>query len=165
MRYAVLNNTSGAAGNVENVAVAEAPLNDGWIELAENSDIAIGWMYDGAEFTFTAPPQSTAEQYIGSMKVLVNAITVQRFVGFKNTPALFRVECSLPINDTFAVPLAGLFGAQGKTFMFEFENGIAERQVVFEVSGEWVVTEDQINAHLSQGQHFQFDGLNISIAE
>lgn len=106
-----------------------------------------------------------AHQYIGTMRVLVNGTETPRFIGTKNIPARFRVECSLPINDSFAVPLDGLFGAQGRTYMFEFVDGIAEREVVFDVSGEWMVTEEQINAHLATDQHFQFAGVKISIAE
>lgn len=109
-------------------------------------------------------PQQTT-QYVGTMAVSVNGQIVPRFVGNKNTPAVFRVECSYPLNDIFAVPLAGLFGAQGKTFMFEFVDGVAEREVTFDVSGEWVVTEEQINAHLPTDQQFSFPGINISIGE
>lgn len=104
-------------------------------------------------------------QYIGTMAVSVNGQALPRFVGTRNVPALFRVECSIPLNDTFAVPLAGLFASPGKTFMFEFVDGVAEREVTFDVSGEWVVTEEQINAHLPADQRFSFTGLNISIGE
>lgn len=109
--------------------------------------------------------QSEAVKYIGSMTVSVDGQILPRFVGTKGLPSTFRVECSQPLNDTFAVPLAGLFGAQGKTFMFEFVDGVAEREVTFDVSGEWVVTEEQINAHLPTDQSFSFNGLNISIGE
>lgn len=103
--------------------------------------------------------------YVGQMSVQVNGSTASRFVGQRAVPAVFRVECSLPLTDSFAVPLAGLFGAQGKTFMFDFLDGVAEREVVFDVSGEWVVTEEQINAQLPAEQRFSFAGLNISIGE
>lgn len=105
------------------------------------------------------------QQYIGTMTVSVNGETLPRFVGSKGVSSTFRVECSLPLNDVFAVPLAGLFGAQGKTFMFEFVDGVAEREVVFDASGEWIVTEAQINAHLPAESRFSFPGLNISIGE
>lgn len=105
-------------------------------------------------------PGAAASQYAGSMSV-----SVERIVGTVNQPILFRVECSLPLNDTFAVPLEGLFGAQGKTVSLTFENGIAERDVLFDVSGEWRITETQINAHLPFGSQFRFAGLSISITE
>lgn len=99
-------------------------------------------------------------QYAGNMSV-----ETERIIGTVNTPIPFRVQCSLPINDTFAVPLEGLFGAQGKTVSLTFENGIAERDVLFDVSGEWRITEAQINAHLPFGSQFRFAGLSISITE
>ncbi|WP_337840522.1 hypothetical protein [Rheinheimera sp.] len=103
--------------------------------------------------------------YSGTMTVQVNGHATARFVGTRNTPATFRVECSLPITDKFAVPLAGQFGALGRTYEFEFVDGVAERDIVFDVSGEWSVSEEQINAHLPSGQQFQFGGLHISITE
>lgn len=118
-------------------------------------------LYRPNRTTQVVPPKV----YVGLMNVQVNGSSTSRFVGKRAVPSVFRVECSLPITDSFAVPLAGLFGAQGKTFMFDFVDGIAEREVVFDVSGEWVVTEEQINAHLPADERFSFVGLSISIGE
>lgn len=106
-----------------------------------------------------------APGYFGEMTVQVNGEPCSRFVGMKGESATYRIECSKPISDRFAVPLQGLFGAQGKTLMFEFVDGVAEREVVFDVSGEWEVKESQINVHLPENSQFKFAGLFISIAE
>ena len=126
----------------------------------------IGKQWNGTAFVQAdSTEQSATSNYIGTMTVTVNGSSAPRFVGQRNVAASFTVECSPPITDTFAVPLAGLFGAQGKTFIFEFVDGVAEREVVFDASGEWIVTEEQINAHLPAEQRFSFPGLNISIGE
>ncbi|MCU7974870.1 hypothetical protein L5M43_06200 [Shewanella sp. SW36] len=98
--------------------------------------------------------------YAGNMSV-----ENERIIGTVNTPIPFKVQCSLPINDSFAVPLEGLFGAIGRTVSLTFIDGVAERDVLFDVSGEWRITESQINAHLPFGSQFRFSGLAISITE
>ena len=104
-------------------------------------------------------------QHIGSMSVTVNGGDATRHIATVGAADTYRIECSLPVTDTFAVPLAGLLGAKGKTLMFEFVDGVAEREFTFSESGEWEVTEVQINKHLEHGQHFSFSGLNISVGE
>lgn len=104
-------------------------------------------------------------QYIGAMSVTVNGVSASRHVAVVGVADNYRIECSLPITDSFAVPLAGLIGANGKTLMFNFLDGVAERDFAFSESGEWEVTEQQINKHLPEGQHFEFSGLHISVGE
>ncbi len=106
-----------------------------------------------------------SEQFIGSMLVTVNGDSVSRHEATAGQEDTYRIECSLPITDTFRVPLEGMLGAKGKTLIFEFVDGVAERQYIFAESGEWVVAEAQINKHLPHGQQFSFSGLHISVGE
>lgn len=110
-------------------------------------------------------PQSVTSEHVGSMTVLVDGVATDRAVIIAGQSATVRVECSIPLNDSFAVPIAGLFGAHGRTLQFEFIDGVAERVVSFPVSGEWVCTEDQINANLPPGQQWQFVGIKFSVTE
>lgn len=105
------------------------------------------------------------DPYAGSMSLTIDGQAKSRHVATVGVANTYRIECSLPITDSFAVPLEGLFGAKGRTIMFEFVNGIAERSITFTESGEWVVNEEQINKHLPTGNHFRFSGLNLSVAE
>lgn len=108
---------------------------------------------------------STAPGFIGSMSAIVNGAAADRISTPVGQPVTVRVECSMPITDTFNVPLVGLFGAPGKTLAFNFVDGVAERAVTFTASGEWEATEDSINLHLPPGQKFRFAGLKISVSE
>jgi len=111
---------------------------------------------------------NVVDPYAGSMSVTIDGQSKTRHVAQINVPNTYRIECSLPITDSFAVPLEGLLGAKGKTVMFEFVDGVAEREITFtdrDGSGEREVTEAQINKHLPVGQHFRFSGLNLSVAE
>jgi len=107
----------------------------------------------------------TVSPHIGTMTLTIDGDSKQRHVALVNTPNTYRIECSVPVTDSFAVPLEGLLGAKGKTVLFEFVDGVAERAITFAESGEWEVTEAQINKHLPTGQHFKFAGINISVAE
>jgi hypothetical protein len=53
-RYAII-----ADGKVANVAVAESPLAENWIEAP--AQVAPGWFYDGASFTPPPPPEPQPE--------------------------------------------------------------------------------------------------------
>ncbi|WRH62028.1 MAG: hypothetical protein RSE12_16900 [Fuscovulum sp.] len=51
MRYAIIEN-----GIVANIALADAPLAENWIELPEDSEAQIGWTYARKKFTAPPPP-------------------------------------------------------------------------------------------------------------
>lgn len=122
-------------------------------------------MIDSAGGVLESYWEEHTEPYIGSMSVTVDGQPKPRHVATAGVENTYRIECSLPITDNFAVPLEGLLGAKGRTVMFDFINGIAERAITFTESGEWTVTEEQINKHLPIGQRFRFAGLNLSVAE
>ena len=52
-RYAILNNETGAAGVVLNIAIAEEALHPGWISNPP-TDVGVGHFYDG-NGNYTAP--------------------------------------------------------------------------------------------------------------
>lgn len=136
-----------------------------WVEVAKPNQGQRYRFQDAAGGMVESYWSEQVSQYIGTMSVTVNGSSVQRHVANTGVADIYRIECSLPITDSFAVPLEGLFGAKGRTIMFEFVNGIAERSIAFTESGEWVVNEEQINKHLPTGNHFRFSGLNLSVAE
>lgn len=98
--------------------------------------------------------------YLGTM-----AVEQSRLVANVGIPFVVKVTSDIPITDNFAVPLTGIFGSEGRTIELAFVNGVAERELTFEKSGEWQVTENEINAYLPAGKKFMFDGLIISVAE
>lgn len=51
MHYAIIER-----GEVGNIAVADSPLADNWIELPEG--VGIGWAYDGTNFHAPASPDA-----------------------------------------------------------------------------------------------------------
>lgn len=73
-RYAVLDNETGASGKVTNIAVAETPMNDGWIPNPP-AQVQIGWLYDGSQYT--AP----LIFYISNPQITANGQPLQLFAG------------------------------------------------------------------------------------
>ena len=74
-RFAVLDNETGAAGKVINIALADEPLNGGWL-LDPPANVQIGFYYDG-EGAYSAPLLFT----IADQVITVNGLPVQFFAG------------------------------------------------------------------------------------
>ena len=119
-----------------------------------------GHIVEQAYTANASQPAVPQPEYIGAMTV-----PTSRIVALVGEPFTVKVTCSVAINDTFAVPMQGLYGSEGRTITLNFVDGMAERELTFDKSGEWQVTEEQINVYLADGQKFQFDGLTISVAE
>jgi hypothetical protein len=57
MIYVILDNTTGEAGTVENIALGNFPRNSGWIDVTDfNPKPEKHWLYDGSTFTFGEAP-------------------------------------------------------------------------------------------------------------
>jgi len=61
MKYAIVEN-----GTVINIAVADAPLADNWIQ---SSTARIGDLWDGTDFTTPVPPEPPIEEVRANMAV------------------------------------------------------------------------------------------------
>lgn len=68
-------------------------------------------------------------------------------------------------NDTFAMPIQRVNGAIEKTVGMTFVNGVCNKEIVFNSSGEYEVTENLVNMHLSSENKLDFKTINISIYE
>lgn len=139
-------------------------INEEWVEQQPTHGQKYRKLIDGVVVleSYWSDPEP---QYAATMSVTVNGNSAARHEATAGVADTYRIECSLPITDSFRVPLEGLLGTTGKTVIFDFTDGIAEREFTFTASGEYQITEAQINKHLPQGQHFQFSGLHISVGE
>ena len=165
MRYAIINN-----GVVENVAVAESPIDENWIEC--DGLVQAGWLYS-AESSFTAPPEPEKPNRVritGLTKGGVDQIAVARRIIITEGTALgvtARFETAagdlIQLTDSFAVPIYQVGGIVDQSVGANFIDGIAQLMVTFSKSGEYVVNEQGLNMHLPEGSKLSFDDLFISV--
>jgi hypothetical protein len=66
MRYAIIEN-----GAVANVAVAESPLAQNWVEAP--AQVGPGWLYDWSEFSPPPPPEPDPAELIDTYRRAVQA--------------------------------------------------------------------------------------------
>lgn len=69
----------------------------------------------------------------------------------------------LPINDSFAVPVGRVGGANYKTIKMTFTGGVCNKSITWPDAGEFEITGDMVNMHLED--KLDFDGFNISVME
>ena len=71
----------------------------------------------------------------------------------------------LPVTDSFAMPVGRVGGANYRTLMMNFVDGVCSKTTTWNDAGEFEVTESMINVHLDENSKLEFSGFNISVAE
>jgi len=71
----------------------------------------------------------------------------------------------LPVTDSFAMPVGRVGGANYRTIMMDFVDGVCNKTITWNDAGEFEVTESMINMHLDESSKLEFAGFNISVAE
>ena len=71
----------------------------------------------------------------------------------------------IPINDSFAMPVARLGGTNYRTLLMPFVDGVCSKTAQWNDAGEFEITKEMINMHLDESERLDFDGFNISVAE
>lgn len=70
---------------------------------------------------------------------------------------------TLPLNDSFAMPVNRVGGVNYKTVKMTFVEGVCNKSIAWPDAGEFEITKAMVNLHLED--ELDFDGFNISVME
>lgn len=172
-RYVVLDNETGAPGKVMNIAVADAPMNNGWIP-DPSGQWQIGWFYTGEQCI--APQIYT----IKNKQITAHGASLQLFAGNYYcqpgdsiqmqgdiTDANGDIVASINIPTSLKLPLVK--HVNGQPFANEIylnvtlQNGVITASGTIESSGDWKILIDRTNEALARiGAEFQLASDNIT---
>lgn len=67
-----------------------------------------------------------------------------------------------PLNQTYTLPIPGLFGTSMEVIDVVFVEGKATAEVTFPTPGVWRIDKDQVNMHIAEPENrFAFSGLEF----
>lgn len=159
-RYAVLDNDTGAPGKITNIAVATAPMNDGWL-LSPPDYVQAGWSYDGTQYI--APEI----YFIGSPQFTANALPMQYFSGlyYCQPGDTVRLQANIvdgngdivtSLNIPVTVKLPLVKHVNGQPYADEIYlsvtliNGVLDATGVIPSSGDWKLIISRCNEAVSR---------------
>jgi hypothetical protein len=70
-----------------------------------------------------------------------------------------------PINKSFVLPIAGLYGTAAKVKTIQFVNGVARFSIMWADEGMYEVTEQQVNHNATNEKRFNFDRIEFRVED
>lgn len=167
MRYAIID-----AGIVINVAEADEPLADNWVQ----SDTASpGWLYDDQTEEFSPPLSAQPRPLIVITDIVCDDQNAAIQPGDVTCAAGSSVAVTaelrdpsgsgtLPVSAAFRMPLVARDGRE-RYLLAAFADGVATIATTLAESGCWQIEESTINRDLPDEQHMSFAGLRIFVLQ
>lgn len=113
----------------------------------------------------------TEKSYTSEISIFIELIPNERIVAGVGESFSFSTQISnkegdvIEMETSLLLPLKRVGGSVEKTLMLDFIKGICTRNISFDKSGEYTVTEDTLTSYPDTSTKFKVGNLNITIYE